>query len=526
MKPRGTDGTPASRRQSSNEGSFRRYLSSSLHGGLLPAHIGSRFPKTTSPLPIDNHILCSCKPSYPSSCDLPTSSILFFIHLRYLDFLSVALPPGQCQAIGQTTDSLQLGMTDPENPDVYFRTVVHLGECGLASADELVRQAAQRLDKVSLTPEISLSLGKGRTAGEMAEKSYAFPQTTPDRSSSKNVESPANEPVDNAQPSSSRQTDISRLRHHRPTSSRSSINPKCHGRKTSTTSLSSFSLISTTPGMARPKSTISLASLTTTYENEVCLENEGDARGCLRGVLAAASIPTSASASAPGGGDDVEGGSGDDGNVWPSLARWTIGTGPTNISPPSTHGSTSTLVENETFPRREVIHPDKPVIQIIKPTIGRSTPAPHLRTTSSSSSPDLPSFFKSKSRLQFKKHTNHLSTSTLPLPRPSSSTLLQAHHQTQINPIDPKLAAAELSSALTKHVSCSMCGLEGVNFPECRKCGMRFCSRGCRIGVGKGGDGRRHVCKGLREGEAEVSLRGEGEMERAELRGKEVGVVC
>ncbi|OCF42839.1 hypothetical protein I317_03316 [Kwoniella heveanensis CBS 569] len=64
----------------------------------------------------------------------------------------------------------------------------------------------------------------------------------------------------------------------------------------------------------------------------------------------------------------------------------------------------------------------------------------------------------------------------------------------EIAPIDPSLAAAELSSALTKHVMCGVCGGSGVNFPECRKCGLTFCSRDCRIGEDKAGNGKKHIC--------------------------------
>lgn len=60
-----------------------------------------------------------------------------------------------------------------------------------------------------------------------------------------------------------------------------------------------------------------------------------------------------------------------------------------------------------------------------------------------------------------------------------------------IAPIDPVLAAAEMSSALTKHVLCSVCGMKGVNFPGCRKCGLRFCSRECRVGEDRAGNGKR-----------------------------------
>jgi hypothetical protein len=36
-------------------------------------------------------------------------------------------------------------------------------------------------------------------------------------------------------------------------------------------------------------------------------------------------------------------------------------------------------------------------------------------------------------------------------------------------PMDPKLLAAEMSSAMTQKVVCSVCDLKGVNFPSCRK---------------------------------------------------------
>lgn len=57
--------------------------------------------------------------------------------------------------------------------------------------------------------------------------------------------------------------------------------------------------------------------------------------------------------------------------------------------------------------------------------------------------------------------------------------------------IDPELAALELASALTKHVTCSVCSANGVNFPNCRKCGLTFCSRKCRVDEAGAGDGRK-----------------------------------
>jgi hypothetical protein len=77
--------------------------------------------------------------------------------------------------------------------------------------------------------------------------------------------------------------------------------------------------------------------------------------------------------------------------------------------------------------------------------------------------------------------------------KPSSASLLCGDME-NIATIDPTLAAAELASALTKHVCCSVCTVKGVNFPECRKCGMRFCSRECRVGQKGAGDGKRHLC--------------------------------
>jgi hypothetical protein len=57
--------------------------------------------------------------------------------------------------------------------------------------------------------------------------------------------------------------------------------------------------------------------------------------------------------------------------------------------------------------------------------------------------------------------------------------------------IDPEFAALELASALTKHVTCSVCGAGGVNFPNCRKCGLTFCCRKCRVDESGAGDGKR-----------------------------------
>ncbi|WVQ85745.1 hypothetical protein IAT38_007912 [Cryptococcus sp. DSM 104549] len=85
--------------------------------------------------------------------------------------------------------------------------------------------------------------------------------------------------------------------------------------------------------------------------------------------------------------------------------------------------------------------------------------------------------------------------SSEPAPRTAGSRRQLPFEPTEaVAPIDPALAAAELSSALTKHVECGVCGMRGVNFPNCRKCGLTFCSRACRVDDDKAGNGKRHIC--------------------------------
>ncbi|CAK9783523.1 unnamed protein product [Cutaneotrichosporon oleaginosum] len=74
---------------------------------------------------------------------------------------------------------------------------------------------------------------------------------------------------------------------------------------------------------------------------------------------------------------------------------------------------------------------------------------------------------------------------------PTSRRRLPFEPKEAVASIDPELAALELASALTKHVQCSVCGADGVNFPNCRKCGLTFCSRPCRINETGAGNGKR-----------------------------------
>lgn len=56
--------------------------------------------------------------------------------------------------------------------------------------------------------------------------------------------------------------------------------------------------------------------------------------------------------------------------------------------------------------------------------------------------------------------------------------------------LDPQLRQLEMSSKVTRMAACSVCGTEGVNLPECPRCRLLFCSRGCRIGGDAAGDGK------------------------------------
>jgi hypothetical protein len=105
-------------------------------------------------------------------------------------------------------------------------------------------------------------------------------------------------------------------------------------------------------------------------------------------------------------------------------------------------------------------------------------PIPTIRTVAST-----PTFGSLRQSPHIPNSSGHLT------PRPFDN--LHADINTTI---DPALAAAELASTLTRRVKCGVCRTEGINFPECRRCGIVFCSRECRVGADKAGDGKRHVC--------------------------------
>ncbi|TXT04921.1 hypothetical protein VHUM_04004 [Vanrija humicola] len=142
---------------------------------------------------------------------------------------------------------------------------------------------------------------------------------------------------------------------------------------------------------------------------------------------------------------------------WPSLDQWSMSPPSANASPPSPVSEGSPVPERAPVPAPLDLRQAKEV----KP----------LRAVASSP--------------QLGAHR---------MPSPPSSRRLPFEPDQPVAAIDPELAALELASALTKHVTCSVCNASGVNFPNCRKCGLTFCSRKCRIDEKGAGNGKRHIC--------------------------------
>ncbi|KAL1405215.1 CTP synthase ura7 [Vanrija albida] len=148
---------------------------------------------------------------------------------------------------------------------------------------------------------------------------------------------------------------------------------------------------------------------------------------------------------------------------WPSLNQWSMSPPSANVSPPSPVSEASPVVR-----ATESIKVPRPLDLSRAKEAGSSKP---LRAVASSP--------------QLGAHR---------MASPPSMRRLPFEPEQQVASIDPELAALELASALTKHVTCSVCNASGVNFPNCRKCGLTFCSRKCRIDEKGAGNGKRHIC--------------------------------
>lgn len=297
----------------------------------------------------------------------------------------------------------------------YFRQVVHLGQTGMEVVDELVRQAAARLDIILRSPP--------PTATPLSPHSeYPFPHIQPPARTRPN-----------------------------------------HNRIPSTASR--FSIMSTMSARLQPsgKSTASLASMfldghTATRERPTPRSSDSIAVSSLRRIRASSTQPSEVHSQ----------------TWWPKLSSWSMmsssSTDANSEMPESVLEESASIYEEpsstqsssqaqpsriqEKFRSPETLPP---------PDINTIAPTPHTSNNSTLETPAKP-----RRRLPFE---------------PSESD--------SICTIDPELAAAELRSALTKNVICGVCSAKGLNFPECPRCNLTFCSRSCRVDEKKAGNGKR-----------------------------------
>jgi hypothetical protein len=324
-----------------------------------------------------------------------------------------------------TCTDTQLGMTRSEDEsEAYFRQVVHLGQTGMEVVDELVRQAAARLDIILRSPP--------PTATPLSPHSeYPFPQ----------FQAPI------------------RLRQQN----------QNHTRIPS--SASRFSIMSTMSAKLQPsmKSTVSIASMFTdgqTVERERSVPRSSDqsvAVNSLRRIRASTTKPAEVHSQ----------------TWWPKLPVWATG---------SLSGSTESQ-SSEDLLEEEEEEEEAPNHQTSSPT--KRIPGPAREDRSSSKFPLPPPDIHTIAATP--NVSTHPSRESTTLAAPRRRLPFEPSESDSICTIDPELAAAELRSALTKHVVCGVCGAKGLNFPECPRCSLTFCSRSCRVDEKKAGNGKRYV---------------------------------
>ncbi|WWC60676.1 uncharacterized protein I303_103251 [Kwoniella dejecticola CBS 10117] len=344
-----------------------------------------------------------------------------------------------------------LAMTSQDiESENYFRKVIANQPTGLEAADDLIRQAAKRLDILTSTPR-----------DEDRISSFPFPAVP----TTKNLSPPEQSSVASLSPPKMQ--------------SRRRKSAGNHSRQASTSSVASISASRIMPTTL--KSRPSGASLCSVYDGTsepltVQLSDNDCAISTLKRIHKQSKADLAEINAQEQSRLQF------DQPIYPSLNGWKLSP-PTSASPSPPLGlGLSQASQRTIIPSRE---------SDIQPTAETRThkdagvsPTNTLRAVSSS-----PQF--RTLQLSATEKPSFASTTDLTARRilPFEPTSDQA-----INPIDPELAKAELSSALTKHVTCGVCGMEGVNFPECRKCGLTFCSRECRVGEDKAGNGKKHIC--------------------------------
>lgn len=398
----------------------------------------------------------------------------------------------------------QLGMTsDKHLRENYFRAIIEIGPCGLNLADDVVRQAAKRLDLINQTPsepptplhpqdgypfpQMSLlkpPSRKRRNSRRSRRQASGTHRVQNEETSGRQVYSPPRRqksldsdevvPVTVPAPTQPSATSVSNGTAfgysssvhdtspvNRPSAldslrqvSETSVSHR-HQRKASNASI--LSILSPSPERSLkslPSVPCAMVDGVQPVGHDLCAP-KGSATETLKRMRSSYSDMGQTQ-------DDVR---------WPSLSGYKMATSP----PPST--------------APEPISPPLESIATHEVPSAKRKNAETVRAMASS--PNLPSFRTTLSP-PGKQHRSVSSVSRMDSRSASSASLLGG--DVEIAQIDPSLAAAELASALTKHVCCSVCAVKGVNFPECRKCGMRFCSRECRVGEQGAGDGKRHLC--------------------------------
>ncbi|KAK8865580.1 hypothetical protein IAR55_000724 [Kwoniella newhampshirensis] len=336
-----------------------------------------------------------------------------------------------------------LGTTSADNEaETFFRTVSSYSPLGLDVADDLILQAAKRLNILTSTPEED-------QAGLSAE--FPFPAVTPARRSLN---------VNKRSQTVSRSPKERQLSHRNRQPSVSSVS----------STLSAPKILSTPI-----KSSPSVASLTTLSEDGTSPDKAGpedeQALSTLRRVHARLKMETSPSPQQE--------------SRWPFTHAWRMSTPPRTVvdvngnpcQPAASYGSEITIKPVRRASTTEIEDGRAAESQF---TVVSSSPADTLRPVAST-----PHFGSLGASMAHEKPFTAASTPIRKLPFEPAEA---------VAPIDPALAAAEMSSALTKHVTCGVCGVKGVNFPECRKCGLTFCSRSCRVDEDKAGNGKKHIC--------------------------------
>jgi len=354
--------------------------------------------------------------------------------------------------VDQETDYSQLGLTAPEvSREAHFRDIVSLGDSGLEAADDLVRQAAKRLDIILGSPAEPFTPTTNTLEREI--DGYPFPpRTSRARRKSKHCHS--------RDPSGL----LIRPTHHRHPSSASGTSILSILPTPIKTSPSSVSLAT------EPWSPTHLDASSPIHETAV---------DTLKRVQARSHVDLRSIPAQP---------------ACPSIRHWSLSRVVPDVrnifaTPPDPPARSSPPAEPEMATLRRLDDTLAPLLsESTSPIPSASHPPPS--PPSATAPPRTPVIRPSASSPALTNHRRDLHSTPL-RPQQSSANLLIS--QPEIAAIDPSLAAAEMSSTLTRHASCSVCEAKGVNLPECRRCGMRFCSRGCRVGEKGAGDGKRWV---------------------------------